>query len=193
MDELTESGRINSQSDRRTQRTRRALVAAFSELVLEPAQKKIRVADIVARADVGRSTFYEHYANLDDIHRHALAAPLTVLANIVVGQPAPDYMSLEELLAHFRENQRRARETLSGTDRIQVSRVLVALVEERLADRAPDLSIPVRMAAIQLSEGPLALIEFWLRGELHATVAELADAIRRFSARFFADVGADRP
>ena len=53
--------------DRRITRTRNALIGAFNHLVLHRRQRHIRVADIVAQANVGRSTFYEHYSSADDI------------------------------------------------------------------------------------------------------------------------------
>ena len=52
--------------DRRIQRTRSALLQAFVSLLLEPRRyDQIKVGDIVERANVGRSTFYEHFRNKD--------------------------------------------------------------------------------------------------------------------------------
>ena len=45
--------------DRRTQRTRAAVLGAFTELFLS-RRRRIRAADLIAEAGVGRSTFYEH-------------------------------------------------------------------------------------------------------------------------------------
>src|SRR4051812_2411808 len=65
-----------SMQDRRIARTREALIGAFNHLVLNRRQRHIRVADIVAEANVGRSTFYEHYSSADDILLQALARPM---------------------------------------------------------------------------------------------------------------------
>lgn len=47
--------------DRRVRRTRRLLSEAFIELVKEKGYEAITVEDIVARADIGKTTFYVHF------------------------------------------------------------------------------------------------------------------------------------
>ena len=44
--------------DARKEKSRAAIVAAFSELLREEDYGKITVGDIIARAHVGRATFY---------------------------------------------------------------------------------------------------------------------------------------
>ena len=45
----------------RKAQTKEALLTAFRDLFFERGYEAIRVGDIIARAGVGRSTFYEHY------------------------------------------------------------------------------------------------------------------------------------
>jgi len=51
----------NQGTDRRVQKTRRALSRALIELVLEKGYASVSVQDILDRADIGRSTFYAHF------------------------------------------------------------------------------------------------------------------------------------
>ena len=53
--------------DRRIARTRLALHQALTELILEKRYDKITVQDIIDRANVGRSTFYVHFLDKEDL------------------------------------------------------------------------------------------------------------------------------
>jgi AcrR family transcriptional regulator len=53
--------------DRRVQRTRRLLHEAFISLILERGYSAVTIRDVVERAGVGRSTFYTHFADLEEV------------------------------------------------------------------------------------------------------------------------------
>ena len=54
-------------TDRRIERTRRLLHKALMSLILEKKYESITVQEILDRADVGRSTFYMHFQNKDEL------------------------------------------------------------------------------------------------------------------------------
>ena len=54
-------------SDRRVRRTEAALLRALLELMVEQGFDSVTVSQLVERADVGRSTFYAHYADKEDL------------------------------------------------------------------------------------------------------------------------------
>ncbi len=75
--------------DRRIQRSRQAIRQAMIELALERGYANISVQDILDRANVGRSTFYAHFRDKEDIfiaefdrifaefqHRYGASTPL---------------------------------------------------------------------------------------------------------------------
>src|SRR4051812_36054131 len=84
--------------DRRTARTRRALLAAFVALVQERRYEAIRVGDIVDEADVGRSTFYGHFKSKDDLLRQSMDWLLRILAEAAV--PGGDAARLAFAVGH---------------------------------------------------------------------------------------------
>ncbi len=61
-----------SHTDRRSQRTQRALIDAMVELILEKGFEATNVSEIAARANVGRSTFYAHYIDKEGLLQGAV-------------------------------------------------------------------------------------------------------------------------
>ncbi len=53
--------------DRRTSRTRRQLRDALMSLILEKGYDAVTVEDITSRADLGRTTFYLHYKDKEEL------------------------------------------------------------------------------------------------------------------------------
>lgn len=178
---------MEARPDRRVARTRAALIEAFNHLVLHRGKGRIRVADIVAKANVGRSTFYEHFAGAEAIHMEALARPLAVLADAAAGQGDP--ARLEALLAHFWENRRLARDTFAGRAGEQAARLLADLVEERLRQGGAKLEIPLRLAALQLASAALAPVRGWVLGEAPCTARALAWNLCRSGRELAAALG----
>jgi AcrR family transcriptional regulator len=162
--------------DRRAARTRTALIEAFNHLILSH-RKNIRVADIVARANVGRSTFYEHYKSADDIHLQAMSRPFAILADAAAG--IGDEARLTALLVHFWENRQLARTSFMGRMHDKVTRLLAGMIEDRLRDQADAMAIPLRLAALQLADAALAPVRGWVIAEASCTPEALAGALCR--------------
>lgn len=59
-------------TDRRVRRTRRLLSDACISLILEKGYSTVTVEEIAERADVGRTTFYMHYRDKDDLFVHSI-------------------------------------------------------------------------------------------------------------------------
>jgi AcrR family transcriptional regulator len=73
--------------DRRVRRTRASLQRALIELVAEQDLSQISIADVVDRADVSRSTFYDHY---QDVHELAEAASTSIIDELIASTLAID-------------------------------------------------------------------------------------------------------
>jgi len=79
-----------SNGDRRVRRTRASLQRALIELVAEQDLSEIGVADVVDRADVSRSTFYDHYQDVHELAEAACASMIDdLLASLTTVDPAP--------------------------------------------------------------------------------------------------------
>lgn len=78
---------MKDRTDRRVRRTRRLLHRALIELMLERDYDRITVRDILARSDVGRSTFYAHFRDKDDLLRVTGAEYLRHAVATAAGEP----------------------------------------------------------------------------------------------------------
>src|SRR5215471_4694864 len=56
-----------TKTDRRSERTRKLLQNALIDLIAERGYAAITIQAIVDRADVGRTTFYLHFRDKDDL------------------------------------------------------------------------------------------------------------------------------
>jgi AcrR family transcriptional regulator len=177
--------------DKRVQRTRQALLQAFFGLVLERRYDEIKIGDILERAGVGRSTFYEHFSSKDGILASSLVGPFQVLADATGERDNTAQLVL--LLEHFWDNRAVARGIFLGAVRRKTTPVLIDLIEQRLKSdgtgKAPSLIVPARLAAIQLAEGLLAPTTAWLTGEAQCSAETLAIALRRTSRATLAALG----
>lgn len=169
--------------DRRVQRTRAALVGAFIELVLDRRYDQITVADIVDRAGVGRSTFYEHYENKDELLKAGLMGPFSVLADAVAGDCDP--ARLRQTVEHFWENRRVGNVLFGGPTRHLVTRTLAAAMEARLSTPSRRLArrsdLPLGLACAYLAAAQIGLLSEWLSGHSPCPAAVIARELQRLA------------
>ena len=162
--------------DRRVARTRQALLIAFRELVFANGYENVTVLEIVARANVGRSTFYEHFTGKDEILRASMSPFLGVFAACVLAEAPPE--PLVPVLDHLWSNRRLTDAIFTGPPRAILARALAQMIEAGLEEMAGQgrMAIPPRLAGIQLAEAQLALVEAWMRGKAHCAPVKLAAA-----------------
>ena len=67
--------------DRRVIRTKTALRQAINEIIKEKEYSNITVEDITSRANIGRTTFYLHYQDKEDLLLEELEEQLSLIAN----------------------------------------------------------------------------------------------------------------
>lgn len=166
---------LRATEDRRVRRTRTALTETFLELVVERPYDDIAVGDIIERAGVGRSTFYQHFANKEDLLRQSLAPGFEAL-----GESLDEGRDPERLVfwtKTFWANRRVARVLLSGAVRPFLVRTLAAEIEPRLGE----LTIPTPLAAMQIAEAQLGFVHAWMTGRSPCAASDIAGALAKTS------------
>jgi AcrR family transcriptional regulator len=148
--------------DRRVQRTRGALMSAFIELVLTRGYEALTAADISRKANVGRSTFYLHYASKAALLKESMRNPSNQMAACVDGNLTPH--QLVPLLDHFREQRTVNRTFFADPIRSLWVKILADLIEPRLAARTGGSrsDLPRSLVALMIAEMQIALITHWL-------------------------------
>ncbi|PYS74895.1 MAG: hypothetical protein DMF73_02535 [Acidobacteria bacterium] len=155
--------------DRRTQRTRHSLTHAMVELVTEKRFDDITVQNLIDRADIGRSTFYSHFRDKEDLFQKNWEAFIDFCAQQIIWDKAGkgSFMPILFLFDHLKDVQpfyqglvrSRKSDTLfkSGTE--QLSRRIAEALKARVP---PAPSIPTPVLANYLASELFGLLKWWL-------------------------------
>jgi AcrR family transcriptional regulator len=185
-----------AKTDRRVRRTRELLRRALLSLIQEQGYERITVQDILDRADVGRSTFYAHYRDKDDLLLSGFEdIRLALAAEREAAETAAGATSefLQPLLAVFRhvEGHRHFWQPLArkgGAD--VVVRILrdnvTDLVREHFRSQFPGLkrNQPQLEAAVQFAAGAcMGLLLWWLDNDIPYSAEELYSSFRRLTTQ----------
>lgn len=163
-------------ADRRSARTREALLHVFLDLLFEQGYEALSVRDIAAHANVGRSTFYEHFAGKDALLRFSLRRPFSVLAEII-GEDQVNDRTIR-LLRHFRERRKLGPVLFSYPLRPLLTRALADLIDERLCScSTAQVMVAQRLISIQLAEAQIALVDQWISGKIACRIEAMAAAL----------------
>jgi len=155
--------------DRRTQRTQHQLGRALVELVEEKRFDDITIQDVIDRADVGRSTFYTHFRDKEDLFQKDWEKFLDFLAQQIKWEQAGkgSFMPITFLFSHLQDAQTfyqglvRSRKTdglfKSGTEYLsqKIAAALNGYVKKKPA-------IPIAILANYLANELFVLLMWWL-------------------------------
>lgn len=157
--------------DRRTQRTRKAISDAFLGLLFSRRYGAIRTADVIDAAGIGRSTFYEHFRNKDDVLVAIIEPLFAPLADAATGRG--QLGSVQFMLDHVWEQRAAARLLFEPPLGAKLQRKLAAMIEARLPG-ADGASAPAPLVAMGMAAGMLAMLRMWLVGEVACSSEVLA-------------------
>jgi len=161
----------SSAENRRVARTRRRVETSLLALLAERGYERTSVRALVARADVGKSTFYEHFRDKDAVLASTLG---TLERELEAGHTRAPFGFLEPLLAHVSAHRTlatRLRASTAGSVVLGRFRALVrARVATELSARFPSATAARVALASEHATGSLfGLVEARLvRGSLDA-------------------------
>ena len=182
--------------DRRVRRTKRRLHEAFRALVVEKGYDAMTVQDLLDRADVGRATFYTHFAGKQDLLLKSIEHLGAWLAERQrEAAPASGAPGLGFSLAMFEHvgSERRLYRAFIGKEggalvQRHIQRIIADLVRADLAPRAGGGAVPVDLAAEFAASAFMAVLAWWMDTGSPYTAAEIDGLYRSLVAPGIASV-----
>lgn len=159
--------------DRRTQRTRNAILNALIGQLFTRRYNAIRTGDVIEAAGVGRSTFYEHFRGKDDVLVSVIDPIFIPLAAAATGRGSR--ASVKAMLEHVWGQRALARVLFEPPLLPKLQRKLAGMIEARMPV-APD-GPPVALFAMGAASGQLAMLRMWLVGEVSCSADMLAEQL----------------
>jgi AcrR family transcriptional regulator len=165
--------------NRRVRRTREALYAALTALVVAKGYDAISVQDILDEADVGRSTFYTHFSGKDALLGYGVERLAAQLDHAMTDAPPEGFAFLPPLLDHVRAHSGLYAALLRGGGNTLVegaiAEVIGNLVRRELERQGLHPSHP---AMTLLSGGLIAMLHVWARRPDPAAGEEIVKTFR---------------
>lgn len=175
--------------DRRIRKTQHAIKQALIAQLKTQPLAKIRVATIIAQADISRSTFYLHYDDIYDCYNQIVSETIaTLLQELTQTYPADSTASFSELATaciHYVVAHRELFELITqSSDHQTIDRLKAKLVEKVLAFEHLDRQNPQDYYDVVCSvNGIIGVLTDWLthgrisQSELTTVVTNIIERI----------------
>jgi AcrR family transcriptional regulator len=179
---------LKKREDARVRRTRDALGDALVALMQEKPFDTITVQDVLDRAKVGRSTFYSHYSDKDDLLMSDAEEFFESVAMLlsVRGDTSDRVFPVREFFGHIIEAKQFVDALMSAgkfNDNMELARGLFARgIERRLAElpRGQGISANERPAIAFAHAGALlSLLTWWIDRGMKQPPAEMDELFHR--------------
>lgn len=162
----------HSKQDRRSKRSRQLVNSALMQLLLEKRYEEISVEDIVERAGIGRSTFYTHYFDKEDVQASLIQEILeTFKGELLVRTSGQGIVPALELFRHIQNHHHHFEALWRGPVGEKLweaaQDALSALIEQNLTKsvyyQSGSSALPVVVIAQYLAGALLNLLKWWVR------------------------------
>jgi AcrR family transcriptional regulator len=176
---------MSDKNDRRSQRTRRLLSEALVQLIREKDYNTITVNDIIERANVGRSTFYAHYHDKDDLFLGELDRVIDVLSQRIPGQDEMPYFPSLGLFRHVSEEYDLYKSLVwtPGIDLLirHLQKSLSQRVEQGLEKSGREFDVPRPVLASFIAGSFLTLLKWWLENKRANSPEEMDEIFKKLT------------
>jgi len=174
--------------DRRIQRTRQGLQDALLALILEKGFDTVTVQDVIDRANVGRSTFYAHFQDKEDLLLSGFEHLRTEFERFFMEQAITDESPWALSLSMFQhaESRRDIYKALAGKQGgnialAHIQKYLYVYLLEHLKEQLPKSkkSIPPEVLTYYIASSFISLLTWWLNNDSSYSAAQMNDYFRQ--------------
>lgn len=171
--------------DARGRKSMEALHAALLDLVQELPLERITVDQIIAQANVGRATFYRHYATKEALVEEIATEQIDRLVELALPRLSlvDTSASSMEVARYVDEHRRLWSVLLTGGAEAVMRRRFAHLAQARAismdAGEAHDL--PVDLSIVWGVAGTVEILAWWLRQIDPISVAQIAEYLERLT------------
>jgi AcrR family transcriptional regulator len=161
---------MKDKQDRRSQRTRYLVGEAFVQLLKEKGYSAITVSDIIQRADIGRSTFYSHFRDKEDLFVSQLDRLIEVLSHHMPNEREIPFFPSLGLFRHVGKEYELYK-AIVWTPGIElfIKHLQASLshrIEKGFQESGRQFEIPTPVVASFITGSFLTLLKWWLENKM---------------------------
>lgn len=174
---------LNSSS----RKTKKAIKEAFAELMHEKCElSNITVKELVARADITRSSFYTHYDNIYEVAEDIQNETMEMLQKNIEDLKNIDdfYHCIDDITNYLKENEYIYTMILSSPNAIIYADRIVELLRKKL-DISFNKKTPNELDLIFYSYGCTNLFIKHFRGEINYSLEEINMYVKSLVKKLF--------
>jgi AcrR family transcriptional regulator len=187
----------NEKTDRRIQRTRQLMQNALVALIAEKGYEKVTIQDIIDRANVGRSTFYAHYRDKEDLLLRGVAE--IAYGDEVDEQVAKDMkrrniagasgtLTTLPMLMHVQQNRQIHEAMFKQSNENAIlekgTAYLYANIKAQLTEilgKDQEATVPLSLLARYLTGGLIEMTKWWLENNMQLSPKELDELFQKIA------------
>jgi len=175
----------NRELDRRTQKTNQAIHEALMSLMSKKHYDEITIQNIIDKANIGRSTFYSHYATKDELLFESIEPMLEMVNNCIIkyiecGGMYSEIATVSALFEHLKENSHMLKRLIKAEsstlffDRIALrcNKQIEKYLSTKLASGLTS-QIPLSLLTHHISTTMVGLIKWWSNNDMTYSPTEM--------------------
>ena len=176
---------MSSKQDRRSQRTLQLVSEAFVQLLKEKGYSAITVSDIIERANIGRSTFYAHYRDKEDLFVTQLDHVIEGLSRYMPDQREIPFFPSLGLFQHVGEEYElyKAIVWTPGLDLFikHLHTSLSQRIEQGFQKSGRKFEVPIPMMASFIAGSFMTLLRWWLENKMIYSPEQMDELFKKLT------------